>query len=78
MLRELTFIELIYDIFDEGCELIELGKNKVQQNERRTSEVQLPELAGWKKCSVEAMSRASESSALEPPKNIFGFGCPHL
>jgi len=46
MLRELTFIELIYDIFDEGCELIELGKNKVQQNERRTSEVQLPELAG--------------------------------
>lgn len=37
----------------------------------RTSDVQVPELLGWKKLSVEKMSLASESSAFEPAKNVF-------
>ena len=43
---------------------------------RRTSFVQAPEFEGWKKLSVEAISLANESKALEPPKKVLALGRP--
>jgi hypothetical protein len=37
---------------------------------KHTSLVQGPEFEGWKKLSVDAISFANESNALEPPKYV--------
>ena len=43
-----------------------------------TSFVQLPELEGWKKPSVDAINLTRESKALDPARKVLAFRWPPL
>ena len=70
-----TLIEVINKVLDERAQLCHnvVSVRVVIITGNRTSDVQLPELVGWKKLSVEAISFASESSALHPARYVFVF-----